>query len=512
MFWLNDIISILYPELLVLLAIILAIFLSTTMFRDIIWITSVMLMLAGAVHILKYQINLTIPVQILNGAFISDELSNLFRLLTLFAAILIVLGSVKYCEGFTHKSEFMILLLTAVLGIMVLVSANDLITLFVALETLGLSSVMLIGYSKYDPRSNEASIKYLLNSASASAIFLFGLSVLYGVCGSTQLHEIKYKMFHLVNSGNLNQSTILLILVLIIGGLGFKLASAPFHMWSPDVYEGAPTPVTAFLSVASKAAGLAISIRILFYVFNFAVNIWQPIIIALSVLSMLIGNLVALAQVINKASIKRLMAYSSIAQAGYILIGLALAKPETVSGSIFYIIVYSIMNLCAFLCIIAFGNEADSDAIEDYSGLVKKRPLLVFAFAISLFNLAGLPLPPAGFIAKFILFKASFEAGFTGIILGTIALLTTIISIYYYLYIAKVMIVNEPSSAVSKMDENKNALGKSNELNAAISFALTAMFIISLISNSILQITNKTSINISSKNQFISYKKPNNCN
>ena len=511
MFWLNDIISILYPELLVLLAIILAIFLSTSKFKDIIWITSIMLMLAGIVHILKYQFNLTFPIQILNGAFIADELSNIFRLVTLSTALLIVLGSVKYCEGFTHKSEFMILLLTAVLGIMILVSANDLITLFVALETLGLSSVMLIGYSKYDLRSNEASIKYLLNSASASAIFLFGLSILYGLCGSTQLHEIKYKLFHLANSGNLNQTTVLLILVLIIGGLGFKLASAPFHMWSPDVYEGAPTPVTAFLSVASKAAGFAISIRILFCVFGFAVNIWQPIIIVTSILSMLIGNLVALAQVINKSSIKRLMAYSSIAQAGYILIGLALAKPETISGSIFYIIIYSIMNLCAFLCIIAFGNEADSDLIEDYSGLIQKRPLLVFAFATSLFNLAGLPLPPAGFIAKFILFKASFEAGFMGIVLGTTALLTTIISIYYYLYIAKVMIVNEPSSVVSEMDTNKTSLGKSNELNAAISFALGAMFVISLISNPILLITNKTSQNISNRNQFISYKKPDSC-
>ncbi len=513
MFWLNDVISIMYPEFLILIAIILAIFLSTTKtLKNIIWILSVMFMFAGIIHIFKYQLNSKLPVEILNGAFISDDLSNVFRLITLASAILIVLGSVKYCEGFIHKSEFMILLLAAVLGIMILVSANDLVTLFVALETLGLSSIMLAGYSKYDQRSNEASIKYLLNSASASAIFLFGLSILYGLCGSTHLPEIKYTLFHLAASGNINQTLILLILACIIGGLGFKLATCPFHMWSPDVYEGAPTPTTAFLSVASKAAGLAISIRLLFYVFDFAVNIWQPIIIILAVLSMTVGNFVALAQVLNKASIKRLMAYSSIAQIGYILLGLALAKPETVSASIFYLLIYSFMNLCAFLCIIAFGNEADSDLIEDYSGLARKRPFIAFALAISLFNLSGLPLPPAGFIAKFILFKASFEAGFIGIVLGTIGLLTTIISIYYYLYIAKVMIVNEPSHAVSNIDSNKNALGSSNELNAAISFALASMFILSLISNPILQFSNKTTTNLSNKSQLISLKKTNNCN
>jgi len=508
MFWLQDLISILSPELLVLLALIIAVFLSTSGYKDIIWIVSVLLMSTGCLHLVKSSILLTEPIQILNGMFIADNLSTLMRLLILFTAILIILGSVKYSEGFIHKSEFFIVLLAAVLGSMFLVSANDLITLFIALETLGLSSIMLIGYSKYDSRSNEAALKYLLNSASASAIFLFGLSLIYGITGATQFQEIKYKLLQLSANESISSSLLIIVLILILGGLAFKLGSAPLHMWSPDVYEGAPTPATAFLSVISKAAGFAISLRILITLFDFANQVWQPILLGLAVLSMLLGNFVALGEAINKSSIKRLMAYSSIAQVGYILIGLALFTDATVSASIFYIIVYSIMNLGAFLCIIAFGNEANSDSISDYSGLVKKKPLLAFAFSICLFNLAGLPLPPAGFIAKFILFKASFESGHIGIILGTLALLTTILSIYYYLLIVKLMLVDKPSEAVLKIgSENKELLGKSNALNAAIAISVSVIFIAAIVSSGILKATNNTTASINpNQERLISHK------
>ena len=500
----KDIISVIYPETLLLVALLIAILLSTTKFKNFIWLTTTVLMLSGCVYLLQNPI--TKPVEVLNGMFISDDLSYIFRLLTLIVAILITLGANKYTEGFIHRGEFMVLMISSVIGIMFLVSANDLITIFVALETLSLGSIMLAGYSKYDLRSNEASLKYLLNSAAASAIFLFGLSIVYGLSGSTQLDDIRYKLIQLNNSDSLNQNIIVIALILIIGGLAFKLASAPFHMWSPDVYEGAPTPATAFLSVASKAAGFAITLRLLLIVFGFSSTIWQPLIIILSLLSMLIGNFVALSEVINKASIKRLMAYSSIAQVGYILIGIALNTHEAISSSIFYLIIYSIMNLGAFLCIIAFGNEANSDAISDYSGLAKKRPLLAFAFCICLFNLAGLPIPPAGFIAKFILFKSAFNAGNIGIFLGSIALITTILSVFYYSYIVKLMVVDKPSQAVLNMDSNKESLGPSMELNTAILISVTAIFILSIISNPILQQTNKLSKTISYTKQIIGYK------
>lgn len=505
--WLKDLISILYPEILVLLAIVIAIFLSTTKHKNIIWIVSALLMLTGCVHIIKSQLFLNEPVQVLSGMFIADNLSIVFRLLILIISIFILLGSVKYCEGFVHKSEFIILLLSAVLGMMFLVGANDLIMLFIALETLGLSSIMMAGYSKYDLRSNEASLKYLLNSASASAIFLFGLSIIYGITGATQFQEIKFRLLQLSIHGHINNLTIAIILALIIGGLAFKLASAPFHMWSPDVYEGAPTPATAFLSVASKAAGFAVTLRIILTLFDFANSLWQPMIITISVLSMIIGNFVALSEAINKSSIKRLMAYSSIAQIGYILIGLALFKPESIASSIFYIIIYSIMNLGAFLCIIAFGNEANSDSISDYSGLSQKRPFLAFAFSVFLFNLAGLPVPPAGFIAKFILFKSSFDAGNLGIILGSIALATTILSVYYYLYIVKLMIVDKPSTVVLNMDSNRDVLGKSRKLNTAILVSAIAIFLVALVSNPIFKAANIITSGLSERNPMISYKK-----
>lgn len=505
--WLKDLISILYPEILVLLALIFAIILSTTRFKDIIWIISTLLLGVGCVHIIKNQLHFIEPIKVLGGMFIADDLSIFFRLLTLMVSILIILSAVKYSHGFTHKSEFMIIFLGSVLGIMFLISANDLITLFVALETVSLSSIMLVGYAKYDLRSNEASLKYLLNSASASAIFLFGLSLLYGLTGSTQFYEIKYQLAQHLNNGTLSQPIIGLILLLIIGGLAFKLSACPLHMWAPDVYEGAPTPVTAFLSVASKAAGFVITLRLILDLFDFAANLWQPVLILISILSMVIGNAVALGEVINKASIKRLMAYSSIAQVGYILIGLALVNNLAVSSSIFYLIIYSFMNLGAFLCIIAFGNEANSDSISDYAGLAKKKPLLALAFSVCLFNLAGLPIPPAGFIAKFILFKASFESGVIGIALGSIALITTILSIYYYSYIAKIMIVDEPSKAVLSIDSNKEALGKSNELNAAILIAVTAVFLLAIFSNPVLKISNKTTAGISNNKTLISYSK-----
>lgn len=500
----KDIASVIYPEILLFTALLIAILFSTSKLKNYIWLTSSVLMLSGCIYLLQNPVFK--PIEILNGMFISDDLSFVFRFLTLIIALLITLGASRYSDGFVHKGEFMIILISAVIGIMFLAGANDLITIFVALETLSLGSIMLSGYSKYDLRSNESALKYLLNTASASGIFLFGLSIVYGLTGSTQLDDIRHKLIDLNNTNALNQNIVVIALILIIAGLAFKLGSAPMHMWSPDVYEGAPTPATAFLSVASKAGGFAITLRLLLIVFAFSAEAWRPIIIIISALSMLIGNLVALGEVLNNASIKRLMAYSSIAQVGYILMGVALNTHETVSASIFYLIVYSLMNIGAFLCIIAFGNEANSDIISDYSGLAKKKPLLAFAFAICLFNLAGLPIPPAGFIAKFILFKSAFEAGNMGILLGSIALITTILSVFYYLYIAKLMIVDKPSTAVLNIDSNKESLGPSFELNGAILVSITALFVLSIISNPILQHTDKLAKTLSYTSQVITFR------
>ena len=504
--WFNDLLTVLYPEILLLFALTVAIFLSTSKFNNTIWIFTTVFLITGALHIIRNQLSISGPISILGGMFIADKLSIIFRLITLVITTLVLLGSVKYMEGFIHKSEFIILLLSSVLGIMFLIGANDLITIFIALETLGLSSILLVGYSKYDNRSNEASLKYLVNSASASAIFLFGLSILYGLSGSTQLPEIKYKLLQLSQDGVLSNALITVILILIVAGLAFKLSTVPMHMWTPDVYEGAPTPVTAFLSVASKAAAFALTLRIMVSLLDFANNLWQPIIAVMSILSMVIGNFVALSQVINKTSIKRLMAYSSIAQIGYILTGIALFTNESLNAATFYLIIYSVMNIGAFLGIIAFGNEVNSDSISDYSGLAQKKPFLVFALAVCLFNLAGLPLPPAGFIAKFMLIKAAFESGLLGLILGSVALVTTILSIYYYSYVAKLMIVDKPSNAVENISSNKLALGKSGELYAAITVTIIGIFICALFSNQIITITNSTITELFQTKDLISFK------
>ena len=488
MFEILNTFALIYPEILLLIGLITAIILSTTKFKNIIWLISIILMISACLYLLRIQSQE--KTLLLNGMFIFDPLSTIFKLLTLFLVIILTLGSIKYTNGFVHKTEFLILLLSATISILFLISSNDLITLFVSLETLSLSSIMLSGYSKYDLRSNEASIKYLLNSASASSIFLFGLSIIYGLCRTTQFDEIKFKLLSL-DSQSSTYMILSLALILIVSGIAFKLASAPFHMWSPDVYEGSPTPTTAFLATASKLATFAIAIRLLIGMFGAFSIMWQPILIVISILSMVIGNLTALGEVLSKGSIKRLMAYSSIAQIGYILIGLTLCKPETISSSIFYLVIYSIMNLCAFLCIIAFGNETNSDSIPDYAGLVKVKPLLTAAFSICLFNLAGLPIPPAGFIAKFILFKASFEAGTLGIFLAIIALITTILSVFYYSYIVKLMVVDKPSEAISNIGSEKSAIGVSLRLNTAIIISAITIFILSFASNQLLLKTDK---------------------
>ena len=485
----------LYPELLVSIAFFLTIVLISTKLKKLTPYISVFLLFLASFHIVKNQVyTLNKPAMFLKGMFILDNLTFIFKFLLLIVIALIILGSIKYSNNFAHKDEFLVLILGSTIGIMCLISSYDLISLFVALETVSLSSILLAGYSKYDSRSSEASLKYLLNSASASAIFLFGLAILYGITGQTQFNQIKNNLLIQANNETISLAIITLSLILILIGLAFKLAAAPMHMWSPDVYEGSPTPVTAFLAVASKIAGFVITLRLIFLIFDFSQAIWQPIICVIAILSMIIGNFVALGEVIKRASIKRLMAYSSIAQIGYVLIGIAVSTNTSVSASIFYMIAYSIVNLGAFLCIIAFGNESNSDSISDYAGLMNKRPLLALAFAVCLFNLAGLPIPPLGFIAKFILLKSAFESGFIGIVLGMIALITTILSIYYYSYIAKLMIVDSESSTVSNLDSSSGlrpqatTLGNSRSLNAAILAIIVVVFIGTFVSHSVLNL------------------------
>jgi NAD(P)H-quinone oxidoreductase subunit 2 len=375
------------------------------------------------------------PVAFL-GAFNSDNLSILFRGIIVLSTAFTIMMSVRYVERTgTALAEFICILLTATLGGMFLSGANELVMIFISLEMLSISSYLLTGYMKRDPRSNEAALKYLLIGAASSAIFLYGVSLLYGLSGGeTILSNIAANITDAQGTQSLAMA---IALVFAIAGIAFKISAVPFHQWTPDVYEGSPTPVVAFLSVGSKAAGFALAIRLLVTVFGSVVEEWHLIFTALAILSMVLGNVVALAQ----TSMKRMLAYSSIAQAGFVMIGLVAGTDAGYSSIIFYLLVYLFMNLGAFTCVILFSLRTGTDQIAEYAGLYQKDPLLTLGLSICLLSLGGIP-PLAGFFGKIYLFWAGWQAGLYWLVL--LGLLTSVVSIYYYIRVIKMMVVKEP--------------------------------------------------------------------
>jgi NAD(P)H-quinone oxidoreductase subunit 2 len=355
-----------------------------------------------------------------------------FRSLITMSAGLSILISEEYIQRSGMAiAEFLIFLLTATIGGLFLCGANDLVTLFVSLECLSLSSYLLAGYSKKDIRSNEASMKYLLVGGASSAIIAYGFSWLYGLSGG------KIQFFELFLSLNhANSLAIWVSLICILVGLGFKLSAVPFHQWTPDVYEGSPTPVVAFFSVVSKTASLGLTIRLLNIIFPTLQTEWEPIISILAILTMIFGNLIAATQ----TSMKRLLAYSSISQAGYLMIGLLYGQTIGYTPIILYMLTYIFMNLGAFACIILIGLRTGTDQIRDYNGLYFKDPALTISLTICLLSLAGIP-PFAGFFGKIYLFWCGWKAGLYAVVY--VGLITSVISLYYYLRIIKIMITKE---------------------------------------------------------------------
>ena len=370
------------------------------------------------------------------GSFSNDNLSIIFRGIVAVSTALTIPMSIRYVQqSGTSLAEFIAIMLTATLGGMFLCGANDLVTVFISLEMLSISSYLMTGYMKRDPRSNEAALKYLLIGASSSAIFLYGVSLLYGLSGGeTNLDAIAA---NLANLGSGQSLGLAISLVFVIAGIAFKISAVPFHQWTPDVYEGSPTPVVAFLSVGSKAAGFALAIRLLVSAFGSVAEEWHFIFTALAILSMVLGNVVALAQ----TSMKRMLAYSSIAQAGFVTIGLIAGTDAGYSSMIFYLLIYLFMNLGAFTCVILFSLRTGTDQIADYAGLYQKDPLLTLCLSVCLLSLGGIP-PMAGFFGKIYLFWAGWQAGIYGLVL--LGLITSVISIYYYIRVVKMMVVKEP--------------------------------------------------------------------
>jgi NADH-quinone oxidoreductase subunit N len=392
-----------------------------------------------------------------------DNFSVFFKILFLGIAILVILASVDYVNKFSRfQGEYYALILLATLGMMLMASTRELISLFLSLELVNLSLYALVGFLKND-KSTEASLKYLLLSGVASAVMLFGMAMVFGVTGQTQLTEIARSIQALSLSDLLSNPALILGIVLLIAGFGFKIAAFPFHMWVPDVYEGAPTPITAFLSVGSKSAGFAIILRIFFSAFTLPSNLsfdWGMVFAILAVITMTVGNVIA----IQQNNIKRMLGYSSIAQAGYIMVGLATVglSPLTFttgqSGILFFLVCYSLTNLGAFIAIVAISNKINSDQIDDYTGAAKRSPLLALALTLSMISLIGLP-PAAGFIAKFYLFGAAVQQDLLWLVV--VAILNSVISAYYYLRVVKVMWTGQPVSTekINSSPALKVALG-----------------------------------------------------
>ena len=371
-------------------------------------------------------------IKIFNESYIIDNFSILMKTITLLFCILVLLSSKEYIKiNNIDKIEYPIIILTSVLGMMLMISSYDLIVFYLGLELQSLSLYILASFKRENENSTEAGLKYFVLSALATGLLLYGSSLIYGFTGSTNFEIISKKL----DADNIGA---VFGIVFIIIGLAFKVSAVPFHMWTPDVYEGAPTSVTSFFAIVPKIAALTVFIRFMYVPFLNVIEQWQMIIVFISIASMILGATAAIGQ----KNIKRLMAYSSIGHMGYALAGLAPGTNAGIQSTIIYLIIYLIMNLGAFGCIFMMKRENTFyENINDLSGMSKNHPLLALSFLIILFSLAGIP-PLAGFFAKFYIFMAVIESEMY--ILAIIGLLTTVISAFYYLRIIKIIYFDKP--------------------------------------------------------------------
>ncbi|HEY7281401.1 MAG TPA: NADH-quinone oxidoreductase subunit N [Actinomycetota bacterium] len=375
------------------------------------------------------------------GMFVVDPFSVLFDVFFLVSAIVVLGLSLRYMQdGRYYQGEYYVLLLSAFLGCLVMPSSRDLIMLFISLELVSAPGFLIAAFRKTDPKSNEAGLKYFLIGVLSSAVMLYGMSLIFGVTGTTRLDGIATALAG--KAGDLNIT--LAAIVLVVAGFAFKVSSVPFHFWAPDTYEGAPMPVAAFLSVPSKAAGFAGLLQLMFIAFLPKADFWAPIFAVLSILTMTLGNLVALRQ----RQMVRLLAYSSVAQAGYMLLPFALVtvgdagvNHAAFSSAVLYILVYGVMSLGAFAVVIGLAREAPGALIEDYSGMIHRAPVLAVAMTAFLVSLGGVP-PTAGFWAKFGIFSAAIDRGGLGPWLAAIMVINSVISLGYYLMVARTMVLS----------------------------------------------------------------------
>nr|UTM98535.1 NADH dehydrogenase subunit B [Sporoxeia sp. 732]UTM98552.1 NADH dehydrogenase subunit B [Sporoxeia sp. 732] len=480
--------SLILPECILIFGLILLLMIdSTSDQKDIPWfyfISSTSLVMSiTALLLFRWREE---PMIIFSGNFQTNNFNEIFQFLILLCSTLCIPLSVEYIECTEMAiTEFLLFVLTATLGGMFLCGANDLITIFVAPECFSLCSYLLSGYTKKDVRSNEATMKYLLMGGASSSILVHGFSWLYGSSGGEiELQEI---VNGLINTQMYNSPGILIALIFITVGMGFKLSLAPSHQWTPDVYEGSPTPVVAFLSVTSKVAALALATRIFDIPFYFSSNEWHLLLEILAILSMILGNLIAITQ----TSMKRMLAYSSIGQIGYVIIGIIVGDSNGGYASmITYMLFYISMNLGTCACIVLFGLRTGTDNIRDYAGLYTKDPFLALSLALCLLSLGGLP-PLAGFFGKLHLFWCGWQAGLYFLV--SIGLLTSVISIYYYLKIIKLLMTGRNQEITPHVrNYRRSPLRSNNSIELSMIVCVIASTIPGISMNPIISIAQDT--------------------
>nr|YP_010462291.1 NADH-plastoquinone oxidoreductase subunit 2 [Petrocodon multiflorus]YP_010462306.1 NADH-plastoquinone oxidoreductase subunit 2 [Petrocodon multiflorus]UUJ36066.1 NADH-plastoquinone oxidoreductase subunit 2 [Petrocodon multiflorus]UUJ36067.1 NADH-plastoquinone oxidoreductase subunit 2 [Petrocodon multiflorus] len=479
--------SLIFPECILIFGLILLLMIdSTSDQKDIPWlyfISSTSLVMSITALLFRWREE---PMISFSGNFQTNNFNEIFQFLILLCSTLCIPLSVEYIECTEMAiTEFLLFVLTATLGGMFLCGANDLITIFVAPECFSLCSYLLSGYTKKDVRSNEATMKYLLMGGASSSILVHGFSWLYGLSGGEiELQEI---VNGLINTQMYNSPGISIALIFITVGIGFKLSPAPFHQWTPDVYEGSPTPVVAFLSVTSKVAASASATRIFDIPFYFSSNEWHLLLEILAILSMILGNIIAITQ----TSMKRMLAYSSIGQIGYVIIGIIVGDSnDGYASMITYMLFYISMNLGTFACIVLFGLRTGTENIRDYAGLYTKDPLLALSLALCLLSLGGLP-PLAGFFGKLYLFWCGWQAGLYSLVL--IGLLTSVVSIYYYLKIIKLLMTGRNQEITPHVrNYRRSPLRSNNSIELSMIVCVIASTIPGISMNPIIAIAQDT--------------------
>jgi len=420
---------------------------------NLIYNLSIIFLLSCLALIFNFPINEN--AELFNNSYKIDYLTSFMKILTILSGIFVLLSSSKYIQVIKiNKIEYPILVLSSILGMMVMISSNDLILFYMGLELQSLALYVLASFNRDNILSSESGLKYFVLSALSSGLLLYGCSLIYGFSGSTNFNLI---------AENINHSSYGLTfgIIFIITGLAFKISAVPFHMWAPDVYEGSPTSVTIFLAILPKIAALTVFIRILYVPFLNIIDQWQIIIVFLSIASMLFGSIAAIGQ----KNLKRLAAYSSIGHMGYALAGVSVGTNQGIQSSITYILIYLFMNLAFFSCLFMLRrNEKYFENIEDLSGLSKNHPILSFSFLIVLFSLAGIP-PLAGFFAKFYIFSAVIEQSMY--FLAITGLLSTVIAAFYYLRLIKIIY----------FDSEKEKYESNHNIGLKISLVFSSIFI-----------------------------------